>query len=148
MREIKFRAWNPPMSDGEATVPGCMAYDLVQEKYIATRTETRQVPTHVGFEHFKLGTFEINSLLAEFGDRLMQYTGLKDKNGREIYEGDCGVFVGKQERSWPYEVRFVNAKFVLLREGGRKNCCDLDAIIGNTPFEVIGNIYENPELTR
>lgn len=80
---------------------------------------------------------------------LMQYTGLKDKNGKEIYEGDiCLIYEGE---SWTAEVSFVGAGFCFVN----RNCCSVCAegrgCIGpidetGDPVEVIGNIYESPEL--
>lgn len=77
---------------------------------------------------------------------LMQYTGLKDKNGKEIYEGDVV--------SNPYMYSGV-VRFGVVDTGC--GCCPtlapqffIDTEDGPEPLdespEVIGNIYENPEL--
>ena len=72
---------------------------------------------------------------------LMQYTGLKDKNGKEIYEGDI-----LQIRFFEYdpdEVVFIYACFELYGKDGHY-VCDLKQVYSVS--EVVGNIYENPEL--
>ena len=86
-------------------------------------------------------------------DSIMQSTGLKDKNGQEIFEGD----IVKRYRSpffkakWEYQIETVikeEASLLLGREFGK----NFGTIPFNSPFaksvllEVIGNIYENPEL--
>lgn len=75
---------------------------------------------------------------------LMQYTGLKDKNGKEIYEGDILLYDSGSKTS----VFYNNGAFV--RSYGNSNMYLLydsfieDGCLYN--YEVIGNIYENPEL--
>jgi len=98
---------------------------------------------------------------------LMQFTGLKDKNGKEIYEGDI-LKEGEVEHETLIEVRFGNGTFdsgyynftgffgVYLKVGfggGFKKgnlCEDMDEIIqeGCNGREVIGNIYEIKEIIR
>lgn len=69
---------------------------------------------------------------------VMQYTGLKDKHGKEIYEGDL---VLANHYTTPFEVRFILGCFVLYG-----SFCDTCEPVPNKKAEVIGNIYENPEL--
>lgn len=75
---------------------------------------------------------------------LMQYTGLQDKNGTDIYEGDIILIANKsykEKATVEWSVR--GAKWVLVYN-------DLSvyelATWTETVYEVIGNIYENPEL--
>lgn len=82
---------------------------------------------------------------------VMQFTGLKDKNGKEIYEGDVlknfGIFKRLclfKEGSFGYEadanLGFIsynsNSINLKLRDGKLMKC------------EIVGNIYENPELSK
>ena len=101
-------------------------------------------------EHWKFGETNFMS----FDDiKLMQSTGLKDKNGKEIFEGD----IVKRYRSpffkakWEYQIETVikeEASLLLGRDSGK----NFGTIPFNSPFaksillEVVGNIYENPEL--
>jgi uncharacterized phage protein (TIGR01671 family) len=115
MRTIKFRAWN------EAHKMMSVAFSL----------------RDVLFGRTQGANFH--------GSELMQFTGLLDKNGKEIYEGDIVREVYKEERL--YQVRFTNARFglhLIKAEKGRPTYRPLD--IASHPCEVIGNIYENPEL--
>ena len=79
---------------------------------------------------------------------LMQYTGLKDKNGTEIYEGD----ILSTDLSRPYLiVEFRNGAFMLQCQDSGKSYYDYFGTYGeNLEFveyhEVIGNIYEHPQL--
>lgn len=79
---------------------------------------------------------------------LMQSTGLKDKNGKEIFEGDIlaveaddGVIILKV--SWDDE----HALFVIKTKKFNEEAALAELVDDNSyPFEVIGNIYENHEL--
>ena len=83
--------------------------------------------------------FEDDSLI------LMQFTGLTDKNGKDIYEGDivkC-VFSEPVKEAVIYKVIFdvKEAMFKLINSKG--TCMLTHRII---KLEIIGNIYENPNL--
>lgn len=70
---------------------------------------------------------------------VMQYTGLKDKNGKEIYEGDIiDIGIGKTQIKW-------NHSHLAFRLKGY-NIQKLTEY--NDFFEVIGNIYQNPNLLQ
>jgi uncharacterized phage protein (TIGR01671 family) len=131
MREIKFRAWD---DYGE------------QMQYLDDYTVLD------GRGKFK--TFDGPDLTTQKHDWLvMQYTGLKDAKGREIHEGDvvslqhefAGLGEPKEEL---FEVEYSEKRAGFIPFCVMRECTDEigNYQISGQDVEVIGNIYENPEL--
>ena len=79
---------------------------------------------------------------------LMQSTGLKDKNGKEIFEGDI-LAIDTDEEIVNVNIFWDSKHALFMFESKKYNEKDLLAELAedNTyPFEIAGNIYENPEL--
>lgn len=134
MREIKFRAW-----DAEA---GKMIYTPNETPPDATK-ETDCY--YIGWTSMT-GTWQMycesNGRIREI-DNLMQYTGEKDIDGREIYEGDIVKTCGGNKYGELAKVHFLSAEFELrfLKDHSGDS-------IANYSLKIVGNIYENPELLK
>ena len=120
MREIKFRAWDKE----KKIMREVLGIDILH-KEIFFSNEDVDCYEHTDFKDIEL----------------MQYTGLKDKNGKEIYEGDIVKFLnGIFEVIWCNE----KASFMLKNKEYKEF---LNFIYeNNNGMEIVGNIYENPEL--
>ena len=126
-REIKFRAW------------------LKEDKKIVN-IETIDF-SEKSIQYLEKNEF-INAYLlrrVSFDDvELMQYTGLKDKNGKEIYEGDILFF---RDENMKYIVVWQDTAFIIksieIRKYLEKMCWLDDTEIC---CEIVGNIYENKKL--
>ena len=144
MREIKFRG---KRDDNGEWVYGCFAEFV---NYLDGDTKpgiqvTNQVPS--GFDRM-IPAFE-TELVEVIPETVGQYTGLYDKNGVEIYEGD--IITTDLER--PYLiVEYRNGAFMINCNDGSDDYYDIFFRTSEEPTEVwkygeiIGNIYENPEL--
>ena len=128
-REIKFRAW-----------------DNNSKEWL------------MGYEYPNLGGFSmygecmlfnewsgiLNRFILQQKDRkeddlkLMQFTGLLDKNGKEIYEGD----IVNTPHNGIMKVMFLDGSFQMRMANGEKN----NSLTWAYNSEIIGNIYQNPEL--
>lgn len=95
---------------------------------------------------------EINGLWCErdFDEiELMRPTGLKDKNGKEIFEGDIVKYKYKKCTFTDIATYSKFYAFFGLKDDTGDLICSFDWLlenVGKDGFEVIGNIYENPEL--
>lgn len=97
------------------------------------------------------GIYAILTLLTDIfeiiPETIGQYTGLKDKNGTKIFEGDVIAldYIGKNVGViGKGAVVFEKGRFGLIW-GWHKEFVHIDGF-ANTTFEVIGNIHDNPEL--
>lgn len=132
MREIKFRG-QTGTTEGKKWVYGHYYrvksfFDDIEGHYINT----------IRSDHLK----DYNVYKETVG----QYTGLHDKNEKEIYEGDIvKILGGEYEKGfyeWDEKVQIKD----LIYDGF--NLMMTISQIGNQAIEVIGNIYENPELLK
>jgi hypothetical protein len=134
MREIKFRAWN--LRDKKMTYDGFGPYET--ELFLYLNGER-------GFTYG--GRTETYEALPEEESPfiLMQYTGLKDKSGKEIYEGDIVT-----EGAGPLVVEWCEQEI-----GWRLYCGvlyqaheDIPQVAEWMNLKVIGNIHENSDLVK
>ena len=94
--------------------------------------------------HFQTKEEDLWSFLRDaYGMELMQYTGLKDKNGKEIYEGD--IVKPVKFNDIINTVEYISHGFYRLKRHNGKPYLNA---LGSCDVIIIGNIYENPTLIK
>lgn len=131
MREIKFRGKR--IDNGEWVIGSLIKCGITGKAYIFPIDCDANESDKVGEEGcLRLVTFEV------IPETIGQYTGLKDKNGMEIYEGD--KIFDEHREYWGY-VEFDEGCFHAVLENV---CYKLFEV--QDEIQVIGNIYEDEEL--
>jgi uncharacterized phage protein (TIGR01671 family) len=82
------------------------------------------------------------------GYELMQYTGLTDKNGKEIYEGDIIIDTQKQKYKIIFDENHARYDLKVCGENKLSQTSYFTQIYEKKHIEVIGNKFEHPELLK
>jgi uncharacterized phage protein (TIGR01671 family) len=148
MRDIRFRAWDKKKK--EMFYPTKLFFI---DGWLTCIDNNKPRECNSELERID-ETYYLESREPEFDAALMQFTGLLDKNGVEIYEGDIvrydlgdreAELEGEENRYDYASVIFENGSFLSINHDG----FSVDYLIDfsqEMEWEVIGNIHENPEL--
>lgn len=118
-REIKFRIWD------------------IENKEMLKVQELDFEPTFYG-GRIAIRLDQYNDYFDTEDMILMQYTGLDDKNGKEIYEGDIVKY-----ENMTGKIMFFNGSFIM---SNFEETEEWELGVINEELEIMGNIYDNPEL--
>jgi uncharacterized phage protein (TIGR01671 family) len=160
-REIKFRAWKKEFTD-EDSVQGMYYTSQGEFKISWIDFDKEELAVEIDYFETELGNSPEISII-DFGDcELMQSTGLLDKNGKEIFEKD--ILAGSAVYEFEHDGLGIAriGKFSADSSGGEYESVQCygvyieivkssmkDSAHGSfyhESLEVVGNIYENPEL--
>ncbi len=119
MRELMFRAWDTVKNKW---IDGGYGFHILGEAMLIGGL----------FQDYRLE--DLNNIVIE------QYTGLKDKNGKEIYEGDI---IGWEDSDESGIIKLQ--EIVEFQQGAYQT---MSCQWGISEFEVIGDIHENPEMLK
>jgi uncharacterized phage protein (TIGR01671 family) len=147
MKEIKFRIWDKK----EHKMIRC-AYDYKKVNYFLNLYGEIEVFERPSNRARETGVIAYVKWFypGNIKDRLvlMQYTGLKDKDGQEIYEGDIIEHWRYNDEKMKEIVVVENLVDFLKFVGFREIEYGEDWSNGEEYIKVLGNIYENPELLK
>ena len=131
-REIKFRMWNNVESNKAMSK---MFYSIDEVMECLKQQILFDNKGKLGYDH------------VSDGNAFMQYAGLKDKNGKEIYEGDIITDSGRDNEGNLNVCEWLNddAKFVFVSPFDGKILKENSFATDET---ILGNLYENPELLK
>lgn len=118
-REIKFRIWD------------------IENKEMLKVQELDFEPTFYG-GRIAIRPDQYNDYFDTEDMILMQYTGIDDKNGKEIYEGDIVKY-----ENMTGKIMFFNGSFIM---SNFEETEEWELGVINEELEIMGNIYDNPEL--
>lgn len=125
MREIKFRAWSKEFNKMLEDIG--IGSDLAWDRY---------KNTHVGIPSDSI---------------FMQWTGLKDKDGKEVYEGDVVTYEwypAEEHMGTEVEIEEITFGEGCFKTGGWAFSECMSVENGIIDVKIIGNIYENPGLAK
>jgi len=147
-REIKLRAWNKDMK--HMVFPslefGREIWPCFYKKITTSETDEKGKTVELVLE-----MVSVDHILQSQEFEVMQFTSLKDKNGKEIYEGDyIGYYYDGELISGV--VTWENAMFVVKEvnwdyEGKKQKPDPLSEWI-EEGIEILGNVFENPEILQ
>ena len=134
MREIKFRVWNN-----------------FHKRFLDIPFEGQFESKLAISQNGKMYSGKYDCIMGENQYTIQQYTGIKDKNGKEIYEGDIvEIFNHPQSEQVEWEPNGCGFGFFAhdSKERDSGGFQFLSDWTGSNGYKVIGNIFENPELIK
>ena len=123
MREILFR--------GKTNCGIWVQGDLIHRQIWSSKFEVIRLDDS-GFDNYT--EYEVAT------DTIGQYTGLTDKNGKKIFEGD----IVRYKKNCPCKIEYINCQFAMMWENFYRDFED----VYDHDVEVIGNVFDNPELLK